>query len=42
MTSVVPYPFPSTDYHHQVLGGDEAGVVAHGLPTGMLVGRGGR
>jgi hypothetical protein len=40
MTSTVPCPFPSPDYYHQVLGGDEAGVVARGLPTGMPVGRG--
>jgi hypothetical protein len=41
-TSAVPRPFLSPDYHRQVLGGDEAGVVARGLPTGMPVGRGGR
>jgi hypothetical protein len=35
-------PVSEPDYHHQVLGGDEAGAVARGLPTGMLVGRGGR
>jgi hypothetical protein len=39
-TSVVPRPFLSPDYHHQVLGGDEDGVGARGLPTGMPVGRG--
>jgi hypothetical protein len=39
--SAVPRPFPSPYYHHQVLGGDEAGVVARGLPTGMPVRRGG-
>jgi hypothetical protein len=40
-TSVVPCPFSSPDYHHQVLGGDEAEAVARGLPTSMPVGRGG-
>jgi hypothetical protein len=39
MTSTVPCPFPSPDYYHQVLGGDEAGAVARGLPTGLPVGR---
>jgi hypothetical protein len=39
--SAVPRPFPSPYYHHQVLGGDEAGVVARGLLTGMPVRRGG-
>jgi hypothetical protein len=38
-TSAVPSPVLSPDYHHQVLRGDKAGVVACGLPTGMLVGR---
>jgi hypothetical protein len=42
MTSSVPRPFLSPDYHHQVLGGDKAGVVARVLPTGMPVGRGGQ
>jgi hypothetical protein len=40
--SAVPRPVPSPDYHHQVLEGDESGVVARGLPAGMPVGRGGR
>jgi hypothetical protein len=35
----VPSSVPSPDYHHQVLRGDKAGVVACGLPTGMPVGR---
>jgi hypothetical protein len=35
-------PFPSPDYHHQVLRGDKVEAVAHGLPIGMPVGRGGR
>jgi hypothetical protein len=39
-------PFPSSvpgpDYHHQVLGGNKTGVVACGLPAGMLAGRDGR
>jgi hypothetical protein len=39
-TSAVPYPFLSPDYYHQVLGGDEAGAVARGLPIGMPVRRG--
>jgi hypothetical protein len=39
---VVPGPVPSPDYHHQVLRGDKARVVAHGLPAGMPVGRDGR
>jgi hypothetical protein len=37
-TSVVPYPFPSPDYHHQVLGGDEAGAVARGLRLACQLG----
>jgi hypothetical protein len=40
-TSTVPYPFLSPDYYHQVLGGDEAGAVARGLPTDLPVGRAG-
>jgi hypothetical protein len=38
-TGVVPGPVPSPDYHHQVLRGDKAGVVACGLPAGMPVRR---
>jgi hypothetical protein len=37
----VPGPVPSLDYHHQVLRGDKAGVVACGLPAGVPVGRDG-
>jgi hypothetical protein len=40
-TGVVPGPVQSPDYHHQVLRGDKAGVVACGLPAGMPVGRDG-
>jgi hypothetical protein len=32
-------PVPSPNYHCQVLRGDKAGVVARGLPAGVLVGR---
>jgi hypothetical protein len=35
----VPGSVPGPDYHHQVLEGDEAGVVACGLPAGMPAGR---
>jgi hypothetical protein len=42
MTGAVPDPFPSSDYHHQVLRGDEARVMARGLPAGVTVGRDGR
>jgi hypothetical protein len=41
-TSAVPGSVPGPDYHHQVLGGDKAGVVACGLPAGMPAGRDGR
>jgi hypothetical protein len=41
-TGVVPGPVLSPDYHHQVLRGDKAGVVACGLPAGVPVGREGR
>jgi hypothetical protein len=34
-TGAVPDPVPSPDYHHQVLGGNKAGTVACGLPTGL-------
>jgi hypothetical protein len=40
-TGAVPGPVPSLDYHHQVLRGDKAGVVACGLPAGVPVGRNG-
>jgi hypothetical protein len=42
MTGVVPDPVPNPDYHHKVLGGDEAGIVARGLPTGLPAGWNGR
>jgi hypothetical protein len=38
----VPGSVPGPDYHHQVLGGDKAGVVACGLPAGMPAGRDGQ
>jgi hypothetical protein len=41
-TGAVPDPVPNPDYHHQVLGGDEAGTVARGLPTGLPAGWNGR
>jgi hypothetical protein len=41
-TGAVPGPVPSPDYHHQVLRGDKARVVACGLPAGVPVGRDGR
>jgi hypothetical protein len=34
-TGAVPDPVPSPDYYHQVLGGNEAGTVACGLPAGL-------
>jgi hypothetical protein len=34
-TGAVPDPVPSPDYHHQVLGGNKAGTMACGLPTGL-------
>jgi hypothetical protein len=37
-TGAIPDPVPNPDYHHKVLGGDEAGTVARGLPTGLLAG----
>jgi hypothetical protein len=41
-TGVVPSSVPGPDYHHQVLGGNKADVVACGLPTGLSAGRDGR
>jgi hypothetical protein len=41
-TGAVPDPVPGPDYHHQVLGGNKAGVVACGLQAGMPAGRNGR
>jgi hypothetical protein len=41
-TGAVPDPVPSPDYHHQVLGGNKAEIVARGLPAGLLAGWNGR
>jgi hypothetical protein len=41
-TGAVPDPVPNPDYHHQVLKGDNAGTVAHGLPAGLPAGWNGR
>jgi hypothetical protein len=41
-TGVVPDPVPNPDYHHQVLGGNNAGIVARGLPAGLPAGWNGR
>jgi hypothetical protein len=41
-TSAVPDPVPNPDYHYQVLGGDKAGTVAHGLAAGLPAGWNGR
>jgi hypothetical protein len=41
-TGAVPNPVPGPDYHHQVLGGDEAGTVARGVPAGLPTGWNGR
>jgi hypothetical protein len=35
MTGAVPDSVPNPDYYHEVLGGDEAGTVARGLPAGL-------
>jgi hypothetical protein len=32
---IVPDPFPTPDYYHKVLGGNEAGIVARGLPPSL-------
>jgi hypothetical protein len=42
MTGAVPNPVLNPDYYHKVLGGDEAGTVAHGLPAGLPPGWNGR
>jgi hypothetical protein len=42
MTGAVPDPVPGPDYQHQVLGGDEAGTVARGLPASLPAGWNGR
>jgi hypothetical protein len=41
-TGAVPDPVPNPDYYHKVLGGDEAGTVARGLPAGLPTGWNGR
>jgi hypothetical protein len=41
-TGAVPDPVPNLDYHHKVLGGNEAGTVARRLPTGLPAGWNGR
>jgi hypothetical protein len=38
----VPDPVPTPDYYHKVLGGDETGTVARGLPPGLPTGWNGR
>jgi hypothetical protein len=38
----VPDPVPNPDYYHKVLGGDETGTVARGLPAGLPTGWNGR
>jgi hypothetical protein len=37
-TGAVPDPVPIPDYYHKVLGGDETGAVARGLPAGLPTG----
>jgi hypothetical protein len=34
-TGAVPDPVPNPDYYHKVLGGDETGTMARGLPAGL-------
>jgi hypothetical protein len=41
-TGAILDPILNPDYHHKVLGGDEAGTVARGLPTGLPAGWDGR
>jgi hypothetical protein len=41
-TGAVPDPIPTPDYYHKVLGGDETGTVARGLPAGLPTGSNGR
>jgi hypothetical protein len=41
-TGAVPDPVPTPDYYHEVLGGDETGTVARGLPSGLPTGWNGR
>jgi hypothetical protein len=41
-TGAVPDLVPTPDYYHKVLGGDETGTVARGLPAGLPTGWNGR
>jgi hypothetical protein len=41
-TGAVPDPVPNPNYHHQVLGGNKAEIVARGLPAGLPAGWNGR
>jgi hypothetical protein len=41
-TGAVPDPVPNLDYYRKVLGGDEAGTMACGLPAGLPPGWNGR
>jgi hypothetical protein len=41
-TGTIPEPVPTPDYYHKVLGGDETGTVARGLPAGLPTGWNGR
>src|SRR6187455_3224969 len=41
-TGAIPDPVPTPDYHHKVLGGDETGALARGLPAGLPTGWNGR
>jgi hypothetical protein len=41
-TGAVPDLVPTPDYYHKVLGGDETGTVARGLPSGLPTGWNGR
>jgi hypothetical protein len=41
-TGAVPDPVPTPDYYHKVLGRDETGTVARGLPAGLPTGWNGR
>jgi hypothetical protein len=41
-TGTVPNPLPTPDYYHKVLGENETGTVARGLPPGLPTGWNGR
>jgi hypothetical protein len=41
-TGAIPDSVPNPDYYHKVLGGDETGIVARGLPAGLPTGWNGR